>query len=121
VFSDPLTAATTDSLAGVGTHLGHFTGTYPHQVNFATLTFSGIPTFTAANGDELTMQLGGTASPSPTSATTFGINLQGTITGGTGRFAGAAGSVTGTGTVDLVNSQVRAGLQGLINKEDIQW
>src|SRR5262249_5398218 len=95
----PPTFVTTDTLTGVGTQLGHFTGTYPHEVNFATLTFNGLATFTAANGDKLLIQLGG--SGSPTSATTFNITLQGTITGGTGRFQGASGSVAGSGTVNL--------------------
>jgi hypothetical protein len=106
--------ATTDTLTGVGTQLGRFTGTYPHEVNFATLTFDGQATFTAANGDKLFMHLGG--SGSPISATTFNIALQGTITGGTGRFIGASGSVTGTGTVDLGTDpgQVSATLLGHI-------
>jgi hypothetical protein len=92
---------TTDTLAGVGTQLGQFTGTYPHLVNLGTLAFSGTATFTAANGDKLDIQLSGTATP--TSPTTFNLSSQGPILGGTGRFRGASGSVSGTGTVTLTD------------------
>jgi hypothetical protein len=97
----------TDTLTGAGTHLGQFTGTYPHLVNLDALTFGGEATFTSANGDKLIIQLGGTASP--TSPTTFSLTLQGTISGGTGRFQGATGSVSGTGTVTLTNPETLSG------------
>src|SRR5688572_8870322 len=49
----PLIVSTTDTLAGEGSHLGSFTGVYPHEVNFDARTFAGTATFTAANGDLL--------------------------------------------------------------------
>jgi DNA-binding CsgD family transcriptional regulator len=106
----PPVFTTTDTLTGIGTQ--RFTGTYPHEVNFATLTFSGLATFRAANGDKLFIQLGG--SGSPISPTTFNIALQGAITGGTGRFQSASGNVTGTGTVNLGSDpgEVSASLSG---------
>jgi hypothetical protein len=106
----------TDTATGTGSHLGRFTATYPHCVNFAANTFSGTATFTAANGDLLFVLLGGSADD-PTCTTTCGVSFTGTIIGGTGRFHGAEGTLTGTGTVDLVASTVTAAFKGTINKE----
>jgi len=109
----PPVFTTTDTLRGAGTQLGQFTGIYPHTLDLATGTFSGTATFTAANGDKLFIVLGGTGS-----LTTFDITLQGTIDGGTGRFEGAAGSVTGSGHVTLNSDNsgtVSATLLGQIN------
>lgn len=119
VSFDPLIVHTTDQLAGVGSHLGSFTAEYPHLVNFTAGTFAGTATFTAANGDLLIIELGGTGSA--TSETTFAIELVGTIVGGTGRFEDAVGSVTGTGTVDLAALRVNATLDGTINKDDLPF
>ena len=89
------------------------------SLNFTAGTFAGTATFTAANGDLLMIELGGTGSP--TSATTFAIELVGTIVGGTGRFEHAVGGVTGTGTVDLAALRVNATLDGTINKDDLPF
>jgi hypothetical protein len=106
----------TDTLTGTGSHLGRLTATYPHCVNFAAGTFSGTATFTAANGDLLLVHLGGSADD-PACRTTCGVSFTGTITGGTGRFEGAAGTLSGTGTVDLNASTITAALRGTINKD----
>ena len=105
----------TDTATGTGSHLGRFTATYPHCVNFAANTFSGTATFTAANGDLLFVLLGGSADP--TCSTTCGVNFTGSIIGGTGRFEGAEGPLTGIGTVDLNAFSVTAAFEGTINKE----
>jgi hypothetical protein len=106
----------TDTLTGTGSHLGLLTATYPHCVNFAAGTFSGTATFEAANGDQLFVLLGGSADD-PTCTTICDVTFTGTITGGTGRFQGADGALTGTGTVDLNASTVKAALTGTINKD----
>ena len=85
----------TDTATGTGSHLGRFTATYPHCVNFAANTFSGTATFNASNGDQLVVLLGGSADD-PTCTTTCGVSFTGTIIGGTGRFEGAEGTLTGT-------------------------
>jgi hypothetical protein len=105
----------TDTLTGTGSHLGLLTATYPHCVNFGAGTFSGTATFEAANGDLLFVLLGGEA-VDPACRTTCGVTFTGTITGGTGRFEGAEGTLTGPGTVDLTASTIRAALTGTINK-----
>lgn len=118
VTVDPLVVHTTDQLGGIGTHLGHFTAVYPHDVNFTAGTFTGTATFTAANGDTMIVKLEGTGTP--TSATTWAVNMTGTILGGTGRFVDAIGNLSGTGTVDLSTLTVQVTLQGLINKDDVR-
>jgi len=105
----------TDTATGTGSHLGLFTATYPHCVNFAANTFSGTARFKAANGDLLLVLLGGSADD-PTCTTTCGVSFTGTIMGGTGRFEGAEGTLIGTGTVDLNAFTITAAFKGTINK-----
>jgi hypothetical protein len=77
---------------GTATLLGHFTLDIPHVVNRATMTATGSYEFTAANGDTLTADFTGTATPIAPGV--LYIEETATITGGTGRFAGASGSFT---------------------------
>jgi hypothetical protein len=112
ISTQPLIGFTTDHLRGDGTPLGSFTAVYPHLVNFDTATFSGVAVFTTADGHRLVVQLGGSASP--TSPTTYAVTYAGPILGGTGRFEGASGVLTGPGTVDLANLTVAATLTGTI-------
>jgi hypothetical protein len=76
--------------SGNSTQLGRFTLQIPHRVNFATANGEGSFTFTAANGDTLTGVFTGHADRT---TPIFTIEESGTITGGTGRFAGASGTV----------------------------
>ena len=85
-------------------------------MNFAANTFSGTATFTAANGGLLFVRLGGSADD-PTCTTICDVSFTGTILGGTGRFEGAEGTLTGTGTVDLNASTITAAFKGTINKD----
>jgi hypothetical protein len=74
---------------GEATHLGHFTMVSPHLNNVFTQEVEGEQNFTAANGDTLTAHFTGVLTGDPF------VSLEGTlpctITGGTGRFAGATG------------------------------
>ena len=110
--SDPNIASLVDDMFGTATMLGRYTGSYPHLVNFAAGTFSGTATFRAANGDLLLVELGGTGTP--TGPTTFAVVFHGTITGGSGRFAGASGYVDGPGSVDLAGGVVTGYLEGTL-------
>ena len=75
---------------GQGTELGHFTMVSPHLNNVFTFEVEGDQNFTAANGDTLTAHFTGVFTPQPDGSLTS--TLPCTITGGTGRFAGATGS-----------------------------
>src|SRR5437763_16235505 len=90
--------------AGTATHLGHFALDIPHFVNTATRVATGSYQFTAANGDTLYAEFTAQAMPTEVPGVLY-IEETATITGGTGRFAGATGSFTaerwydsGTGT-----------------------
>lgn len=77
---------------GTATYLGRFTLEAPHTVNQATLTAVGTYLITAANGDTITADLAGTAQMiEPPNV--IAITETATVTGGTGRFAGATGSI----------------------------
>jgi hypothetical protein len=63
------------------------------QVNLVTLAGGGFADFIAANGDSLFTAVTGQASPTE-NPDALAIVETHTITGGTGRFAGATGSFT---------------------------
>ena len=91
-----ITGAATADLPGHLSHLGTGTGHEALTVTFtsaSTLTYAGTRIFVAAKGDELfsTVTGSGTFTPTPAQSTDTG-----TITGGTGRFAGASGMYTAT-------------------------
>jgi hypothetical protein len=68
----------------------------------------------------LRIELSGTGTP--TSPTTFNVFFQGTIIGGTGRFAGAQGIIRPSpGTVDLVAGKVKARLEGTISRLNLPY
>ena len=85
--------------AGTGTHLGEFSYSQENAVNVTNGTGAGSIHWIAANGDTIDTTF--TAVGGPTDApplcpglgdTFFRITEMHTITGGTGRFAGAKGS-----------------------------
>ena len=75
---------------GNATHLGRFTFDSVHVVNFANFTGAGTAELVAANGDRLTTTLTGVATPQDAPGVFFIVETY-TVTGGTGRFAGATG------------------------------
>jgi hypothetical protein len=76
---------------GKGTHLGNFSFAVPHYVDTVTRTAGGEYHFVAANGDTVTAEFSGAAIPTATPGVLL-IRETATITGGTGRFAGATGN-----------------------------
>jgi hypothetical protein len=99
--------------SGQASHLGRFSVEIPHQVSFATATGEGTYTFTAANGDMLTAHVTGKAD---TSSAVFAIVEEATITGGTGRFAGATGAFTAYRLYDTVAGTTTGSFEGTISK-----
>jgi hypothetical protein len=96
---------------GNATHLGRFQVEIPHLVSFATATGEGTYTFTAANGDLLRAHFTGVAD---TSTPIFVIVEHATITGGTGRFAGATGSFTVQRSYDVAAGTTIGSIEGTI-------
>jgi hypothetical protein len=85
-----VTVATTGT--GIGSHLGRFSFTQEVTVNITNGTDTGSAHFIAANGDSIDTTIAGSGHPIAPSE--FAITDVHTITGGTGRFAGAQGSFT---------------------------
>jgi hypothetical protein len=80
--------------SGNVTHLGNFTFVSPHLSGLSDFSIDGTQEITAANGDLLETRLVGALHPEvDASGHLFLVGtIQGTITGGTGRFANASGS-----------------------------
>jgi hypothetical protein len=85
----PVVAVVSDG-EGQLTHLGRYFMTSPHTSNVFTGETVGLQIFTAANGDQLTAFCEGFPQPQPDGHVVGTLDCD--ITGGTGRFAGAAGS-----------------------------
>jgi len=101
---------------GNATHLGRFTLDAPHRVNLATVpvTATGTFEFTAANGDKLTADFTGIATPTGTPGVVSIVETA-TITGGTGRFAGATGSFIVERVVDLASPLATGSFEGTMS------
>jgi hypothetical protein len=93
----------TRTSTGNATHLGRFTAVALFVVDLTPGVGFGIATgtvvFTAANGDTVIADTVGHATPTATPGV-LSIAESGIITGGTGRFAGATGSYSGTGLLN---------------------
>jgi hypothetical protein len=85
---------------GIATHLGRFTITWSFTVNVADGTGTGPLVFTAANGDKILATASGESEPTNTPGV-FRIHEVFTITGGTGRFSNAQGSLRTDRLTDL--------------------
>ncbi len=77
----------------MGTHVGEFSFRYQLTVNLANGTATGAAQLIAANGDAIYTTVAGSSEPTATPGV-VSITEINTITGGTGRFAGAQGSFT---------------------------
>ena len=99
---------------GNATQLGQFTLAIPHLVNRATRTAIGSYQFTAANGDTLSADFTGQATPTATPGVIYIVETA-TITGGTGRFAGATGSFTSERLYDTIAGTTIGSFEGTIS------
>ena len=110
---DPPMASVLIEASGTATGLGSFSVEVPHLVNQATRIGVGSYIFTAANGDTLTAAFTGEATlVAPAVLTMHEIA---TITGGTGRFAGATGSFTIDRTFYLATGETVGSFAGTIS------
>jgi hypothetical protein len=110
--------AQTDSVlveaTGTATLLGEFAVSVPHLVDLPTRTAAGYYEFTAANGDKVYAEFTGQARPTATPGV-IAIVETATITGGTGRFAGATGSFTVERLYDRVAGTTAGSFEGTIS------
>ena len=105
------------SVSGQATHLGRFDERLTHYVDFNTLTFAGFAEFTAADGSTFRTQVVGQAYPTDDPDwVTFDVTH--TIVGGTGRFAGATGTLYGVdGRFNLATGEDVGGYVGTISTQ----
>jgi hypothetical protein len=99
---------------GKANHLGKFTLEIPHVVNAANGTATGSYHFTAANGDTLTADFTGQATPTATPGVLY-IEETAIITGGTGRFAHATGSFLCERLFDTVAGTTTGDFEGTVS------
>lgn len=110
--------AQTDSVlveaTGTSTLLGQFAVDVPHLVNTTNRTAAGYYEFTAANGDTLYAEFTGQASLTATPGVLFIVETA-TITGGTGRFAGATGAFVVERLYDRIAGTTIGSFEGTIS------
>ena len=111
---DPQTDAVLVEAGGTATLLGRFTVRIPHLVNTPTRTAAGTYEFTAANGDALYAEFTGQARPTATLGVIQIVETV-TITGGTGRFAGATGSFVTERLFDRIADTTIGSFSGTIS------
>ena len=100
---------------GNATELGRFELDIPHVVNRAHGTAMGSYEFTAANGDALFADFTGHSMPTATPGV-LSIVETATITGGTGRFAGASGTFTCDRLFDTISGTTFGSFEGTISR-----
>ena len=99
---------------GNATHLGKFIMTYDAEVNLLNRVGIGTVEFIAANGDRVFADLLGQSTLTATPNLVSIVEVL-TITGGTGRFAGATGSVNSTRLLDQVTGNTSGSFDGTID------
>jgi hypothetical protein len=98
---------------GNATHLGSFTLEVPHVVDPVSRTGGGTYEFTAANGDKLFATFTGRATQIAPGV--LRLDEEARITGGTGRFADAAGSFTCVRIFDMAAGTTTGSFSGTIS------
>lgn len=101
---------------GRGTHIGRATFISYPTINFTVpppFPLSGTQVMTAANGDELFTSFVGESTPPDEDGNVYITNMQ-TVTGGTGRFAGATGTLAGAAVAHNANPAGTATIEGTI-------
>lgn len=100
--------------SGNGSRLGRFTYTAEITVDDATGNGTGTVVWTAANGDTISATTAGTI----IDFTDSGITIRETqaISGGSGRFAGASGTIVVTRTLDFATGYTSGTYSGTVNQ-----
>ena len=100
---------------GTATHLGRYAATFNATVNVLDGTATGSYTFTAANGDQLFSTFTGLGVPAGEGIASITETL--TITGGTGRFAGASGTLVVERMLNQATGESSGSIGGSIRME----
>jgi hypothetical protein len=101
--------------SGTATHFGRYSYAATECFSPITGAFTGVPTISTANGDELFGTYSGQVAPtSDPDVVTYTESL--VISGGTGRFAGASGVFDVTGVANLATLEYSQDLAGILSK-----
>jgi hypothetical protein len=101
---------------GHTTHLGNYSGNYRECLDPATgAVTAGTFTLTAANGDKVFGTYSGRALPTD-NPNVVAYQDPGVITGGTGRFASASGTLTTSGLADLATGEYEGKVVGSVSR-----
>jgi hypothetical protein len=98
---------------GTATHLGRYTFLLQAELHLPTLTGTGTATLVAADGSTLFLEGSGQGTPTDDPNVVWVVDTF-TITGGTGRFAGATGDVTVERMLDRVTWTSSGDISGTI-------
>lgn len=98
---------------GIATHVGRFTVTWEATVNLLDGSGFGSLQLIAANGDSIFTEHLGQGDPTATPGVFLVVEIN-TITGGTGRFAGATGTFILERLVDLTTGVTSGSFKGTI-------
>jgi hypothetical protein len=99
---------------GIATHLGLFLFENPHTANLVTHQLAGTFNVVSADGDKIFADFSGQSSATSTPGVGLAVGIA-TVTGGTGRFTGATGSIAIQRLVDLNNSTTVGTFDGTIS------
>jgi hypothetical protein len=111
--TDFATMSVTASGWGDVTELGRFTVSYQTEVNLLDLSGTESAQFVAANGDRLQARGAGQATEDQTPGIFHVVEIY-TITGGTGRFTNASGTLTLKRVVVFATGSTAATLEGYV-------
>ena len=100
---------------GNGAHLGLFSYSADLVVDEATGDGTGTATWTAANGDRVTANTSGAILEADFEHGRIVIGESQTITGGTGRFSGASGTIRVERTLDFISGVTSGHFDGTIS------
>jgi hypothetical protein len=109
----PTTLNVDGSATGIASHVGQFSFTYLLTVNLANGTATGTAHLIAANGDSIYSTVAGSSEPTATPGVASITEIN-TITGGTGRFAGAQGSFTVERLINQITGFTSGSFHGTI-------
>jgi hypothetical protein len=108
------TVLASGSGTGIGILLGEFSFSYELTITLANGTATGSAHLIAANGDSIDTTVVGSSEPTETPGVLSITEIE-TITGGTGRFAGAQGSFTVERLVNVVTGFTSGSFHGTIS------
>jgi hypothetical protein len=107
------TVSASGSGTGIGILLGEFSLTYELTITLANGTATGSAHLIAANGDSIDTTVAGSSEPTETPGVLSITEIE-TITGGTGRFAGAQGSFTVERLISAATGSTSGSFHGTI-------